>query len=514
MPTDDEIAKRQQATLPADKARAILLVRAFEEADRHGSFLSPGERSQATRVARLPSGPPLDAAAEGEFLAARAQHLLPTLEARSPFELRSLLEGWHGPKPAWFLIPAVLLGLFTNALGPSQHINVLAVPLLGLLLWNFAVYAIALLGVLRHPRRAARGERSSGALIQRAAGSYLALLWRKLKRGRSQDTIITTDATTRYIESWSSRALPMLSSHLIAGLHLGAAGMAAGAVAGMYQRGLLSKYMATWESTFLSADAADLCLKIMLAPASALLGLELPSVREFTAPEVYPAADWIHAWALTVALGIVVPRMLLWSRERFRVRRLEQQVKLPLGGEYYRALLSPDRGTRSSVRILPYSYRPEPRRADNLRAMMHDAFGARAEIQIGERLEYGAELEDLPSPPAGDIGQVRITWILFALAQSPELEVHAEFLVELRQALEAGESIGVIIDASSFMDRLHDLPEAERRLEERQRAWDRVVREARLEAQHVNLDELASNEQVSQLPSALHSDSQTMERPA
>lgn len=514
MPTDLDLARRPEATLPAPSARSILLVKAFEEADEHGSFLSPGERAQATRAARSASGPAVEPAGEAAFLLARAELLLPTLAARAPYELRRLLREERGPRPAWILIPTVLIGLLTNAMGPSQHINVLAVPLFGLLLWNLGLYALILWGVLRHPRRALREQPSPGGLVARGAANYLALAWRKLKRGSSQETVISAAAGARFLTDWVARALPILSSRLLAALHLGAAGLAAGVVAGMYQRGLLSRYMATWESTFLSPDAADQWLRICLAPARWILGLELPSVREFTAPEVYPAGDFIHAWALSAGLIIFLPRLLLWARESRRLRRLEARVRLPLDGEYYRALLSQDRGLRSSVRVLPYSYQPEARRADNLRALLHDVFGARAEVTIEPRIEYGSELGELPRPPAGEAGRVRITCLLFALAQSPEVEVHADFLSQLRASLAPDESMGVLLDASSFCERLHGVPEAKRRLEERRRAWDRVVREAGLEAQHLDLDRLPPDALLTTLPRALWPNKLSVDRPA
>ena len=66
---------------------------------------------------------------------------------------------------------ALLLGLATNALGPERRINLLAVPLLGLLAWNLATYAVtALAALLRSVRRdgdAPVAQRASSATPER-----------------------------------------------------------------------------------------------------------------------------------------------------------------------------------------------------------------------------------------------------------------------------------------------------------------------------------------------------------
>ncbi|MEM7353334.1 MAG: hypothetical protein AAF657_21235, partial [Acidobacteriota bacterium] len=131
---------QRELVLNEDDAQAVALVRAVEEIDRPGELLTVAARREATAAAREAAGPDGDAAS---WLVARAHRLVAELERELSFLPR--FRRWTSPVRglAW---PAVVLagviGLATNALGPEQRINVLAVPLLGLVAWNLVVLAL------------------------------------------------------------------------------------------------------------------------------------------------------------------------------------------------------------------------------------------------------------------------------------------------------------------------------------------------------------------------------------
>ena len=89
--------------------------------------------------------------------------------------------------------------------------------------------------------------------------------------------------------------------------------------------------------------------------------------------------------------------------------------------------------------------------------------------------------------------------VLFGLAQSPESEVHGVFVEELLTRLNHGSRMAVLVDGARYRERATD----ERRLDERHRAWDRVLREAGAPVVHADLDLPLSPETVDQLDVAL-----------
>ncbi|MFQ5655806.1 MAG: hypothetical protein ACE5GW_13885, partial [Planctomycetota bacterium] len=77
--------------------------------------------------------------------------------------------------------------------------------------------------------------------------------------------------------------------------------------------------------------------------------------------------------------------------------------------------------------------------------------------------------------------------VLFSLAQSPEIEVHGEFVVEARRALAAQERLLVLIDGSPLRERVEGSGIDPSRLDERRRTWDRTLRDARVTGAHLDL---------------------------
>ena len=112
------------------------------------------------------------------------------------------------------------------------------------------------------------------------------------------------------------------------------------------------------------------------------------------APSDAPAALWIHLWAITAALVVLLPRGVLAALALFRERRLARSLAVePLAGSF-RVLLAPDRGAGTAVDVLPYSYGIIGRPADTLRELLHDVFGLRADVRVHDALAYGAEVEE------------------------------------------------------------------------------------------------------------------------
>ncbi len=484
------------------EAQLVLLVAAFEEADDEGRLLSPRERERAAAGARASAGEE-----PGPFLEARAHLLAPLLEEQVP-GLRRLLSVSRlgsGLTPL-VIVVALVMGLGTNALGPNGRIHILFAPLMGLVAWNLFVYAAELGGLLwvRFGRKGAEPGLASeepdvsarptsrtlpgGGLILRAASW---LLERAPGRSRMRDVkhqAVVGAGISRYLASWRPVALPLVAARLERLLHLGAFCLVLGAVAGMYVRGLALAYEASWESTFLDAPAVQTLLEIFLGPAAALLGWTIPDVAPLEStlnPAAgVEAASWIHLYAVTGGLFVLLPRMVLaWLAQR-RVTRLAGDLPLPLDGRPLRRQLSALGGETRRVEVTPYSYSPPARTVDALLSLLHDHFGTRAEVRMQTGLEYGDEVPEPQASASSNGSSGRCQVLLFALAQSPEVEVHGRLLGDLRASLPDGDHLLVLIDASGFARRAGAVAG---RMDERRRAWNRVVKDVGLNAVHVDL---------------------------
>jgi hypothetical protein len=390
---------------------------------------------------------------------------------------------------------ALVAGMSTNLLGTSHRINLLSFPLLGMLAWNLAIYVfMAVCGIMTRIRFCPVGRRRLtvrlvGWLLRGALGRRL----RGKKIVRSPETQVVGKALVRFAALWNRAAAPLLVSRVRAVLHVSAAALMVGAIAGMYVRGLALEYRATWESTFLDAEHVQALLEVVLGPASRLLGLEVPDVAPLRAPDGSgPAAPWINLYAMTALLFVVVPRGALMLYEMWRSSRLGSRIPIDLSDAYFRGVFTAWRGATRLVRIVPYSFTVPRGRLDALKRLLHDFFGARADIRVRAPLEYGEDAATLTSPGHDvEAGERETAWVvLFNLAQTPESEVHGRFLEALRAELESsGGQIVALVDVSAYHDKV-DAPE--RRIE-RLKAWNRVAGEAGLAVVEVALDEPAGD---------------------
>jgi hypothetical protein len=463
---------------PEEQLARILLVRACEESDPEARFVPRREREAAAREARAATEGP--AGGPQRFFAERAWRLSTALERRHP-ALRGALAALRLRIPgAPVLLAALLAGFTADALGSERRINLLAFPLLVLLLWNGAMYLLQGAG----PLLARRAPTSALASAAARLGGWLA---RRRIAGAAPDEARWLSASLhRFATLWSGPSAPILTARVRRLLHLGALGFAAGIVAGMYVRGLAFEYRASWESTFLDAPQVAGLLGVVLGPAAGLLdalrpGLEPsasallaePSIAALRAPGEGPAATWIHLWAITTGAAIVLPRALLALRAGRRARKLAAALAPALDDPYFLRLRAPDRGAGVRVEVLPYSHRLAPASQDALLELLHELFGNRSRVEVREPLAYGAE-----APPPTGAGGAHARVVVFNLAQPPEEEVHGAFLAALRHAQGAANpapALLLLLDEGSYRARLRD--DAGRdRLGQRRRAWERVAR--------------------------------------
>jgi hypothetical protein len=290
----------------------------------------------------------------------------------------------------------------------------------------------------------------------------------------------------------------LLITHARSLLHAAAAALAIGVIAGLYLRGFSFLYKAGWDSTFMEAEGVHTFLSFLFAPASWLLGTPMPGVEaiaDLRGTARANAAIWIHFWAMTTMLFIVLPRTMLAVAAWTRTARLADAMNLPSNEPYFRRLLSPYRGKGLLVEVLAYSHRV--READDrLLAFLNDAFGILADIHMGNSVQYGDRPPHFPVDP----DRVLCAVALFNVAQPPE-ETHSDFLEELKTTVRGRgrpNMLLVLLDCEAYAQIDH-----EKRLTERCQAWATLAKECGLQALRYRDPSGPPNKELQALPDCL-----------
>ncbi len=449
------------------EARSALLVRAYETmspAQTQGRWTEE-DRGWATQAALQLEG---EQASPAVFIAHRACLAAERLCARD-YAVRRVVGAlsWR-PWVGWALaLLALAAGVATDAIGSAQQINVLAPPLLALLAWNLIVYAVLLLRAV---------TRFAGAAALRP-GPLARLLARTVHAAASERRMEQlTQPLAAFARDWVLASASLTASRVARILHWAAAAFAAGALLGMYLRGFALEYRAGWGSTFLDAPAVHALLSVVLGPAAALSGIGLPdaaglaAIRSSLSPGEN-AARWIHLYALTVAVLVLLPRSLMALVQSLTERRLAGHFPLSLDDGYFQAIARAQRGVAAEIRVLPYSFHPGAQARLGLETLLARVFGPRVELALLPPVEFGGE--DGLDPALFPAVPVALVAALFPLTATPERENHGTFVQALAARLAQGSPLAVLIDESAFRLRLGEAGTA--RIVERRAAWQRML---------------------------------------
>ncbi len=487
--------------MEAARARAVLLARALEEADIEAIVLRRGDRERATIAAQGSEGD-LESRA-----AVRAEVLLDVATREVP-ALGGLRRVAGAPAAALGLAPAaaLLAGLGSDVFGPGRHINVLAPALFGLLLWNLFIVVLWGVTALRRglPGRKMRAHRlgagggsppqpwsrqhsspDPGGIAGWLRDAVLRAGLAGLGRGVEPHVAgVLAGAGRRFARDWSAAATPLIEARIRASLHAAAAAWAIGAVAGLYLRGLVMAYRASWESTFLDVTQIRRVLGVTLGPAAILLDIDLPDNAGFAAMEGpagrVAAAPWIHLWAATIGLVVVGPRLALMLASAARALRLGRRLDVRPDEGSFRVLHDPHQGSGRHLVVVPYSRELDGNDADALLSFLHEVLGAAATVELRTKAAWGEDVA-----PRDSASDRPATAILFSSVQLPEGEVHGQFVRDVRRDAPAGASVVALIDAAAWQRRFG--PAEHERAAERRRAWDRVLDGTGVPVLHLDL---------------------------
>lgn len=416
------------------EVRAVLWVQSHESGGE-SPLWTAADRDWATRAARDSggAGQPFD-----RFVVERAHHALQRLLPRDAAGRRWLARrGWHAGWVALVLAVAFGLGVAVDHLGAPDRVDLLMPALWAVVAWNLAV--LLALAVPRRP----------GALRRALAGRWL--------EGRGQ---------TAAAALWARAAAPLAATRAALLLHTAAFALGAGIVAGLYLRGLVLDYRAGWQSTFLEPRHVQLMLQLLLAPAQAVTGIAVPDVAPLrVAPggaASASAAPWIHLYAATLALCVLLPRGALALVAALRGAWLARRLPLALDTPYFEALRRRQHGGLAVLCVVPHAVAPSAAAALGLRAVLATAFDEGLDLQLAPPVTYGDEETAVARP-----GTLPVA--LFDLAATPEAETHGRLLAALAAG---GARVLAVADETAFRQRFAGLPE---RLAERRAAWRRLA---------------------------------------
>ncbi len=456
------------------EALDVTAVRVIESADHDRSLWTDADRAWASHEAAAAVG---ESAPPELFLACRARLALGRLEERlAPLAKALQALAWRPWLGIALVLFAGLVGLLVDRIGDAQRINVMAPPVLLLLLWNLLVYLALLTAPLWRGVTPHAMEPLRAGLVRLGQG---------LRVGRNKRLGAPVGRWMVAVAAeWGRQAAPLYQARAARILHLAAAMLAVGVIAGMYLRGLAFEYRATWESTFLEPSAVRAILSVMLAPGVWLGGqplADLGRIAAMRAPGSENAAVWLHLIALTLLALVVLPRLLLAALAYWHERRLVSALALQLERPYFQRLLRGFQVAPNRVHVLPYGFTLSEPAVAGLQTLLARLVGGAASVTIAAPVPYGDDddlsLAQLPSEPGPLV-------VVFNMAATPERETHAAFVLASIAMASVTRPLLVLVDATSFNVRTGDELD---RLAQRRSAWEEILQPTRVVPVFVDL---------------------------
>ena len=498
----------------ANSIPVVLLIKAVEENDPTHGLLPLADREQATRETLRELGlstADFDTARPGRrharALTERSHRLAASLNQRFPV-LKSLLERvrWPAWLTALLLVGALASGILLSALQEARRINILAFPFLGVIAWNLLIYLLLgaawlrkIAGMVGPAVMPVRG-RGLAAIAGRAVARPL----RAIARRTGEVHAGLGRAVEAFVTEWARLSPPIAGALARRLLHLGSATLALGLIAGLYFRGIVFRYEAGWESTFLGPSQVLDVLRVVYGPAARLSGVALPASTDAVAALRWDgaggggdAAPWIHLIAVTLAIYVVIPRTALavagWLAE---LRSTYFSGMPPSLAAYARRVFgAAGRGMRSVVVVVkPYAYEPPAGTLAALQSMLARHLATPVRLATQPVLHYGEEalaggLEAGPGAPAAEAHV-----LLFSLGATPESENHGLVVATVRDAVQRARpapELLIVVDEAPYAARLGLDASYERRLDERRQLWRNFLAAYGLELTLLEVQEAA-----------------------
>ncbi len=476
-------------------ARQVMLVRAIESTDTTRQVLSEEDRSYASQsaqaLAQWDASSSKSAVTPALFLHKRAGLILKRIQERTPsFGTLTARKNWLHSLANALPVLALLSGVLADRISDPHRVDLLSAPLLLIIGWNLAVYALLLFWWL-----AAVASSSASISTHRAHPAQRGWMTRLSSVGAAMPAKLPQPlaaAVSAFAVDWLAASAPLTQARIQRAIHFSAAAFALGAVVSLYVRGLLSQYQAGWESTFLNAQQVHTALSMLFLPAMSVFqlpGFTLAQVQALELPQSGSAsagAQWVHLYGATLLLLVILPRLVFAGAARWRETKLSTHFPIDLRHVYFRKLtqnIGP--ATPAVLRVFPYSFTVDEGRDKGLNTLAKLLLGERASVMLRPSTGYGQAPAAVPGAGTADNPDVGHTVILFNLNATPEQENHGAFLDHFVQLGLPGFS--VLIDESGYLERMGAQAAGAARVRERIALWRDFCAQHKVKAIVVNL---------------------------
>ncbi len=312
--------------------RAVLLAQSIEQA----GAVSPPEVDEALRQAVAAARQRgVDRLQVADVVQARAQALVDRAGSRDPaiavLAHPSARLRWLGR-----LLPvaALLAGLAIDRIANAHRVDLLSPPLLLVLAWNLALYALLAWRAVRRP---------AGALELPLALRRWARPGVAAPSSASPRSGLAARVAADFHRRWFNATAALFGQRLARVLHLCAAAWGAGIALSLLLRGLVVRYQFGWESTFLDVPQVHAITTVLFWPLTALFGLAPFSPQEIAATQDFAGTGaegsrWVWMYVGLLLLVVVLPRLALAGWARWREGRLVRALRLDPGEGGFDAL--------------------------------------------------------------------------------------------------------------------------------------------------------------------------------
>ncbi|HEY8048471.1 MAG TPA: DUF3482 domain-containing protein [Ramlibacter sp.] len=408
-------------------ARRALLAQAIETTDADGRLLAPAERDQLDLQVRQEAVHRRTPMPAEQFIVLRAQHVLARVAVHHP-QLAALQE----PRPwqAWleWLAPlaAFVIGVATDAIGNPHRVDLVSLPLLGIVVWNLAMYLI-LFAALFMPK----GKRSWLAGLGRWSDGALAV------RRRPGDA--SMQAAVRFHMDWFRATQALHVARIKRVLHISAAAWAAGVIVSLLVRGLVVEYRVGWESTFLGPQQVYDILRVLRLPALLAFPFDMFSVEDIAQLRFSDGggapygAPWVWMYVALLVTVVILPRLVLATWAAWREWLASRSVPVDLRSPYFERVAAMVNSTRVQLGLL--SHRAEDRERF-LRVVAPDR--AALPVLVSSPAGDVMRLVDVPlempgaAPPAASEGWwARVRWSVASKVAPPPAGDECDAIVHL-----------------------------------------------------------------------------------
>lgn len=445
------------------QARKITLVRALETRDNAGLWTAD-DAKEATRATKGEGKTTFD-----QFVARRAEQAWSEIGKLSANPITNLKVPRWPTFVGWLLVViSMLTGFVTDHLVSDHRVNIVELPLVGLIIWNLIIF----LGIfVRWIAALVSSKPKRGGVLTEMLGKLH--LW----EGMTVSKATHPDGNAcqwvdQFRTTWISLSAHLNQVRLELVMHMAAMSFTLGTLGSLYIRGFFKEYRAGWESTFFSADSIHAIASFVLMPGAFILNMQIPDVQHiahlrFPESSGEIARDWIHLYAASILVWIIMPRALLAISNGFSRWRLHRCFPLPVANIYFKVLSAIYRDGKATALVIPFRYDMTPQIKSNLSSLLGRVHGLTVDISIQSPVLMGEDTSDWKVALGNEKNFV--IFVVFNLTATAESDTHAHLMERVQKDVRGRTSIIPIVDISSYADR------DKKRRRQREKQWRSIL---------------------------------------